>query len=443
MRSQPFRGHSLNDLTAFVLSPDESGIGLWESTAPPISKFPSIIELSMEVAAIHRRVDIVARILANSANSWTPDLSSSIIQSTICCDSWAVLKTLLEAGWDAGQCLCIAAECDSASAIKVILEAGFSVDTMHHGRTALQMAIRRKNHYAIMTLLEAGSDVALLTELYYSEPTGMFVDVLIEDMRTIRQMYERPSWRIQYKKQPESLEYGQYHFLVSHVGFQSELKFSLLTENSVKLGRKIRDKNCLGFSSDGNYLAFCYEGAVDIFNLTGKRTKRVTFEPTLCYITSICFVPGTTYFVIGGQNGRIYLCDITGSFRRAFLPRVAEGVDYQSISCLEISHDGTQLAAGCSDGKVRFWNIDNGAHYQTIVGSQDAVAVESLAFSPEGQYFAVGTGTSSCAFSTLNQLHTSYHGNFNTPMSRIQFPSFLMEQDSSLVPDTAARHFIT
>jgi hypothetical protein len=193
----------LNELTAFVLSPDESGIGLWESTAPPISKFPSIIELSMEVAAIHRRVDIVARILANSANSWTPDLSSIVIQSTICCDSWAVLKTLLEAGWDAGQCLCIAAECDSASAIKVILEAGFSVDTMHHGRTALQMAIRRKNHYAIMTLLEAGSDVALLTDLYYSEPThAMFVGVLIEDMRTIRQMYELPSWRIQVQNTP-------------------------------------------------------------------------------------------------------------------------------------------------------------------------------------------------------------------------------------------------
>jgi WD40 repeat protein len=243
-----------------------------------------------------------------------------------------------------------------------------------------------------------------------------------------------------YKIHPDSREYWQYHFLVSHVSFQSELKFSLLTENPVKLGRKIRDKNCLGFSSDGNYLAFCYEGAVRIFNLSGNRTKRVTFEPTLGYITSICFVPGTADFVIGGQNGRIYLCDITGSFRRVFVPRAAEAY-YKGISCLEISHDGTQLAAGYGDTKVRFWNIDNDAQCQTILGSQGAV--ESLAFSPEGQYFAVGTGTSSCAFSTLNQLHTSYHGNFNTPMSRIQFPSFLMEQDSSLVPDTAARHFIT
>jgi WD40 repeat protein len=192
-----------------------------------------------------------------------------------------------------------------------------------------------------------------------------------------------------YKIHPDSREYWQYHFLVSHVSFQSELKFSLLTENPVKLGRKIRDKNCLGFSSDGNYLAFCYEGAVRIFNLSGNRTKRVTFEPTLGYITSICFVPGTADFVIGGQNGRIYLCDITGSFRRVFVPRAAEAY-YKGISCLEISHDGTQLAAGYGDTKVRFWNIDNDAQCQTILGSQGAV--ESLAFSPEGQYFAVGTG---------------------------------------------------
>ena len=61
-----------------------------------------------------------------------------------------------------------------------------------------------------------------------------------------------------------------------------------------------------------------------------------------------------------------------------------------NISCLTISPDGKTLASSSSDGTAKLWNIATGQEMFSY--SAPSVAF-STAFSPDGTWWAVGSGT--------------------------------------------------
>ncbi len=65
--------------------------------------------------------------------------------------------------------------------------------------------------------------------------------------------------------------------------------------------------------------------------------------------------------------------------------------DQASIECLTFDHTGRRLAVGSGDGIVRLWESESGKLISTWTGHKDQVL--TLAFSPDDQVLAAGTGS--------------------------------------------------
>ncbi len=65
--------------------------------------------------------------------------------------------------------------------------------------------------------------------------------------------------------------------------------------------------------------------------------------------------------------------------------------DQGSIECLAFDHTGRRLAAGNGDGIVRLWESESGNLISTWNGHKDQIL--ALAFSPDDQVLAAGTGS--------------------------------------------------
>lgn len=70
-------------------------------------------------------------------------------------------------------------------------------------------------------------------------------------------------------------------------------------------------------------------------------------------------------------------------------PRQTLGKHRVPVRCVVFSPDGTLLAAGDQDWRIKLWDLRDGCEVTTLVGHLDTVA--SLAFAPDGRTLASGS----------------------------------------------------
>jgi len=402
--SRPSASHAilLNELTVFLFSQDELVSGFHQKWLE--DSINTVVESSMELAVTLERHDIITRVLENPYIVWSSEMRLRLVSFAIKQRRSRLLPIFVNAGWDGAMCLSVVAKENFAEAVAVLVEAGVPVDAPYNGRTALETAIASKSEQAMMSLLETGSDVALVTDLVWpsSFPRSMSAMRLLEQMREMSwdNNHRGRSWRIRCKKERSSIAprlnvstnsaaAPRHYFLWSHPGFWRDFQFSLLTEGILGVRGELSGNHCIRFSADGKYLAFCRRGVVDIFTSSGSK-KRMRIDPGVLRATVVCFIPNSNNIVICGTSPRIKLCDITsGEPRRSFIVPVG-GIQFKIVMCLDVSRDGRQLASGCDDGSVRLWNIDTGAlsHTILVLNPELRCHILSLTFSEDGSSIA-------------------------------------------------------
>ena len=197
----------------------------------------------------------------------------------------------------------------------------------------------------------------------------------------------------------------------------------------------------LSFSPKGKQIvAGSADGKLYLWNIQDKRTK----EPKILSlgkqaISSLGFSPRGKQFATGSADGKLYLWNIRD--KRVKEPQTFLSNGNKKISSVSFSPKGERIVAGSADGKLHLWNIDkrvkewrnlnlgkqpvlslsffsrNGKQ-QLATGSADGIIrlwklknesdnklsetietnisqqykLETLNFSPDGEYFAVVLG---------------------------------------------------
>jgi WD40 repeat-containing protein SMU1 len=117
-----------------------------------------------------------------------------------------------------------------------------------------------------------------------------------------------------------------------------------------------------------------------------KLGKQVTCE-------SACFLPDQSGLVTGSSDGLIEIWDASQDYKQLKLDLPYQQKDEllghdRAVTALAISNDGTMLASGSDEGKVKVWRVDTGKCLRTIEAHQNAVAC--MSFSPDGSHILTG-----------------------------------------------------
>jgi WD40 repeat protein/serine/threonine protein kinase len=148
------------------------------------------------------------------------------------------------------------------------------------------------------------------------------------------------------------------------------------------------DVRSIAISSDGAIAAVQFEsGPVRLWNLASR--QEVTSLHNQSPATSLLFSPDNT--LIAYEDGdKIVLWDVAAQRERAVLSHVGK-----RFHCLDFSPDGTRLAVGFADVSPVVWDVTTGkrqllrGHHEDV----DDLALENLAFSPDGHRVASAGGT--------------------------------------------------
>lgn len=146
---------------------------------------------------------------------------------------------------------------------------------------------------------------------------------------------------------------------------------------------------CVRFSADGLYVATGCNRSAQIFRVQdGARVCELQDEAVQdkdgdLYIRSVCFSPDGTLLATGAEDRRIRVWDIrTKTLRNTF-----EGHE-QDIYSLDFAKNGRNIASGSGDKTVRLWDIES--NQQTMVLSIED-GVTTVAISPDGRFVAAGS----------------------------------------------------
>lgn len=146
---------------------------------------------------------------------------------------------------------------------------------------------------------------------------------------------------------------------------------------------------CVRFSADGRYVATGCNRSAQIFDVeSGQKVCELLDDSVQdkdgdLYIRSVCFSPDGTLLATGAEDRRIRVWDInTRRIRCSF-----DGHD-QDIYSLDFSKNGRLIASGSGDKSVRLWDIETRSQIM-VLSIEDGVT--TVAMSPDGRYVAAGS----------------------------------------------------
>ncbi len=134
---------------------------------------------------------------------------------------------------------------------------------------------------------------------------------------------------------------------------------------------------------------------------------------------------------IGVENGSIYVWQIPSGD-----PLLTISAHDTYIFALAFSADGQTLVSGGMDGCVKFWDVKTGNCWQTL---QAEGSIWSLAFSPNGEWLAVGTGGEKRLITVWNwhtkQCLKTLFGHAGQPSSLVFVPPASTDEHNNLQDD--------
>ncbi len=141
----------------------------------------------------------------------------------------------------------------------------------------------------------------------------------------------------------------------------------------------------IAISPDGKALLTVSSGGeTRLWNLSDP-PKLPIFRST-GVVNSAKFSLDGKYVFTGDTNGMVWMWDaVTGEKLRDFTGHTS-GINYG----LAVSPNGKYILTGSWDSTIRLWDIETGAELRQFIGP--TTAVESVAFSPDGQYVSAGAG---------------------------------------------------
>lgn len=145
----------------------------------------------------------------------------------------------------------------------------------------------------------------------------------------------------------------------------------------------------IAFSSDGKLLASGNrDGSILIWDVASHQLLGEPLAADKGAIYSVAFSPSGRTLASGGQEGTVRLWDVE-SHRPVGELGAGRNI---AVSSIAFSPDTSILAAG-GDSGVILWNVESGKPLGDGLGDQGWV--RSVAFSPDGKTFAIGSGIGS------------------------------------------------
>jgi WD40 repeat protein len=148
----------------------------------------------------------------------------------------------------------------------------------------------------------------------------------------------------------------------------------------------------LAVSTDGKVVASAGDGAVQLWDAGTGKVGRKLSGPT-DWVLALAFSPDGKQLAAGGQDGRLWLWDVSTGAKRfdvlaqAPVPPKAPAPPVNVVSALAFSPDGKQIALGGSDARVYLFGAD-GKFQRPTQPPGHTGSVTALAFHPGGAVLA-------------------------------------------------------
>ncbi|GAB4193008.1 MAG: hypothetical protein Fur006_37810 [Coleofasciculaceae cyanobacterium] len=164
----------------------------------------------------------------------------------------------------------------------------------------------------------------------------------------------------------------------------------------------------VSFSPNGQYFATAsHDYTIRLWNLSGQLL--VEFKGHEYWVRSANFSPDGQRLVTAGEDGKVILWDLSGN-------QLAQFNGHQgSVRRVYFSPDGQHIATAGADGTARLWDLSGKQLAQFnghLAGMKEdskvkpeKVIVQSLSFSPDGQYLATAGNDGTARLWNLSKKH--------------------------------------
>ena len=151
------------------------------------------------------------------------------------------------------------------------------------------------------------------------------------------------------------------------------------------------------WSPDGEHLAASAGSSIYLFDTAGfTRTLQLRI-PTGAFTHALAFSPDGRWLVAGSRDGvlRVWqvkdlLEDSPGTGEAGVEPAWQVDAHQKGVNSLEFSPDGEYLASGGNDAMVRIWNLATHEQVSQVIGG--SFVIPSIAYSSSGDSIAVVNG---------------------------------------------------